>query len=106
MRLYMNSKPPLVVDCDWIYWSRSGFKCIDPDSNKNAALLFVMRRKEIEIIYKPTPVVDDAGNLQAILGNMLDDESTPAIIKIDADEVESCFTIQFFWTIQSRTPIG
>ncbi len=65
-----------------------------------------MRRKEIEIIYKPTPVVDDAGNLQAILGNMLDDESTPAIIKIDADEVESCFTIQFFWTIQSRTPIG
>ncbi len=90
----MNSKPPSVVDCNWIYWSRSDFKGINPDSNKNAALLFVTRKKEIEIIYKPTPVVDDAGNLQAILGNMLDNRSNPAIIKIDGDEVGSCFTIQ------------
>jgi hypothetical protein len=97
MRLYMNSKPPQW----WIasgssYWSRSNFKDINPDSNKNAALLFVTRRKEIEIIYKPIPVVDDAGNLQAILGNMLDDGITPAIIKIDGDKVRSCFTIQIF----------
>jgi hypothetical protein len=62
--------------------------------NKNAALLFVTRKKEIEIIYKPTPVVVDTGNLQAILGNMLDNESTPAIIKINGDKVGSCFTIQ------------
>jgi hypothetical protein len=82
-----------------MYWSRSVFKDINPDLNKNAVLFFVTRKKEIEIIYKPTPVVDNAGNLQAILGNMLDNGSTPVIIKIDGEEVGSCFTIQIILDI-------
>jgi hypothetical protein len=96
MRLYIISKPPLVVDCKWIHWSTADYKSIDPDSNSIAALIFITRRKEIEIIYKPTPVVDDKGKLLAILGNMLDNGSTPAIIKVNGDEVGSCFTIQNF----------
>ncbi len=95
----MNSKPPLVVDSKWIHWLNADYKGIDPDSNINAALIFITRRKEIEIVYKPTPVVDDAGKMQAILGNMLDNGSTPAIIKINGDEVGSCFTIQNFMDI-------
>jgi hypothetical protein len=62
MRLYIISKPPLVVDREWIHWSTADYKSIDPDSNSIAALIFIMRRMEIKIIYKPTPVADDKGN--------------------------------------------
>ncbi len=96
MRLYIISKPPSVVDCEWIHWSTADYKSIDPDSNSIAALIFIIRRKEIEIIYKPTPVVDDKGNLLAILGNMLDNGSTPAIVMVNGDKVGSCFTVQNF----------
>jgi hypothetical protein len=84
------------VDREWIHWSTADYKSIDPDSNSIAALIFITRRKEIKIIYKPTPVVDDKGKLLAILGNMLDNGSTPAIIKVNGDKVNSCFTIQNF----------
>ncbi len=56
-----------------------------------------MRKKEIGILYKPTPVLDaDREKLLGIIGNMLEEGSTPAIIKIDGGEIGSCFTIQVF----------
>jgi hypothetical protein len=73
------------------------FQKKNPDSDQVAALLYVMRKKEIGILYKPTPVLDaDREKLLGIIGNMLEEGSTPAIIKIDGGEIGSCFTIQVF----------
>jgi hypothetical protein len=82
MKLYTNSKPLSKVNHDWIYWSRPDFKTTKPDSKQIAALLFITRKKEIEIIYRPTPVIDDGGNLLGIIRNMLNDGSIPTIIKV------------------------
>ena len=96
MRLYTTATPPSKVNVDWIYWSKSKFKRIEPDSNHIAALLFITRKKEIEILYRPTPVIDDVGNLEGIIGDMLDEESTPGIIKVGGKDIVSCSTIQIF----------
>jgi hypothetical protein len=79
-----------------IYWTRSHFKDIKSDSNRIAALLFIKRKKEIEILYKPTPIADDKGNLQGIMGNMFNKGSTPVIVTIDGDNIGLCTTIQVF----------
>ena len=95
MRLYSVSKPPSTINADWIHWTKSHFKTIEADSI--SALLFITRNKEIEIIYKPTPIInDDNGGFEGIMGNMFDDGSTPAIIKIHGDDIGSCTTIQVF----------
>jgi len=61
-----------VVDPGWLYWTTPDFKKINPDSDQVAALLYVMRKKEIGILYKPTPVLDaDREKLLGIIGNML-----------------------------------
>ena len=98
MRLYSASKPPSPINSDWIHWTnKSHFKNIEADSNQISALLFITRNKEIEIIYKPTPIINDANDqFEGIMGNMFDDGSTPAIIKIDGDDIGACTTIQVF----------
>ena len=97
MRLYSASKPTSTVDSNWIYWTKSHFKNIKSDSNQISALLYITKNKEIEIIYKPTPIINDStGEFEGIMGNMYDDGSTPAIIKVDGDDVGSCTTIQVF----------
>jgi hypothetical protein len=55
MRSYINSKPPSKVDPKWIFLSASQLKSIKPDLDEIAALLFISRKKEVGIIYKPTP---------------------------------------------------
>ena len=80
----------------WILWSKNDFKDMNPDSYQVATLLFITRKKEIEILYKPTPVIDAGNNLQGIVGIMFDDGGIPAIIKIDSKEIGSCSTIQNF----------
>jgi hypothetical protein len=93
MRNYINSKPPLAVNPGWLYWSTPEFKKTNPDSDQVAAFLFVSRKKEIGVLYKPTPVLDkDKNKLLGIIGNMLEEGSTP--IKIEGGEIGSCFTIQ------------
>jgi hypothetical protein len=94
MKNYINYKPPLIVKQGWGFWSNPNFKAISPDSEQIAALLFINNKKEIRIIYRPTPVVSTDGKLLGIIGNMLKEGSTPTIIKIDGKEVGSCFTIQ------------
>ena len=69
---------------------------MNPDSYQVATLLFITRKKEIEILYKPTPVIDAGNNLQGIVGIMFDDGGIPAIIKIDSKEIGSCSTTQNF----------
>jgi hypothetical protein len=94
MRNYINYKPPLIVKQGLIFWSTLDFKTISPNSEQIAALLFINKKKRIGIIYRPTPIVSMDGKLLGIIGNMLEEGSTPAIIKIDGKEVGSCFTIQ------------
>ena len=102
MKNYSLSKPSSIVDPEWIYWSTSEFAKIDPESNQIAALLHLNRKKEVSLLFKPTPILNHEGKLIGILGNLLDEASTPAIAKIDADEVGSCFTIQNFSDIPDK----
>jgi hypothetical protein len=97
MQNYIYSKPPSAINQGWFYWTTPDFKKINPDSDQVAALIFITRKKEIGIIYKPTPVLDaEKKKLLGIIGNMLEEGSTPAIIKIDGGKIGLCFTIQVF----------
>ncbi len=58
-------------------------------------LLFITRKKEICLLYKPTPI-KIKGKFAGLIGNLFDEGSNPAIITIDADEVGSCFAVQYF----------
>jgi hypothetical protein len=73
----------LTVDPGWLYWPMPEFKKTYPDLDQVAAFLFVSRKKEIGVLYKPTLILDaDKNKLLGIIGNMLEEGSTPAIIKI------------------------
>jgi hypothetical protein len=61
-----------------------------------------MQKKEISILFKPTPILNHEGKFLGILGNLLYEASTPVITKIDANEVGSCFTIQNFNDIPDK----
>ena len=98
----MTLKPTFTVDPDWIYWTQSHFTSIAPDSQQISALLFITRKKEIQILFKPTPVVTSEGKLEGIIGNMFDEGSTPAIIRIDGEDIGSCTMIQIFPTFPRR----
>jgi hypothetical protein len=103
MKNYSLSKPLSIIDPEWIYWSTSNFAKIDPESNQIAALLHLNRMKEVSFLFKPTPILNHKGTkLIGILGNLLDEASTPVIAKIDVDEVGSCFTIQNFSDIPDK----
>ncbi len=54
MVLYTVSKPPSVINPEWIFWSKNEFgQGIAPE--QISSLLFVTRKKEICVLYKPTP---------------------------------------------------
>ena len=48
------------------------------------------------------PILNQEGKLPGILGNLLDEASTPVIAKIDVNKVGSCFTIQNFNNIPNN----
>ena len=50
------------------------------------------RKKEISVVYMPTPVIDK-DELACIIGNMFDESSSPAFFKIVLDEIGSCCAI-------------
>jgi hypothetical protein len=82
MRSYLVSKPPSKIDPVWLNWTAEDFKRLDPESNQIAALVYITQRKNVCAIYKPTPIKNDDGTLSGIIGNMLDEITTPAFIKI------------------------
>ena len=88
--------PCSLVPPEWVYWSTKDFGVLDPDSNKVAALFLISRKKEISIIHKPTPVINAKGKLLGIIGNLYDEKSTPAIVKINSNEVGSCYAVRKF----------
>jgi hypothetical protein len=91
---YASSKPPSTVNPEWIYWSAKDLEGISPDSNQVAAFLFAMRKKEVGLLYKPTPIMND-GKFASFIGNMFNKGSTPAIITIDGNELGSCFAVEY-----------
>jgi hypothetical protein len=92
MVLYTISKPPSAIDPEWIFWSTSEFgQGISPE--QVSSLLFITRKKEICLIYKPTPIYNDKNELISIIGNMFDDSSSPAFFKINKDKIGSCYAI-------------
>jgi hypothetical protein len=98
--LYSKSKPPSEVDPNWIYWSNEDLLKIDHESI--SALVVVGKKGSINIIYKPTPVLNGLGKLEAIVGNIHDRKSTQSIFKIKGDEVGSCFAIKKHETIPTN----
>jgi len=89
--LYSKSKPPSKVDTNWIYWSNGDFEKINHESI--SALVVIDKKGGVNIIYKPTPVLNSSGKLEAIVGNIHDMKSSQSIFKIEGDEVGSCFAI-------------
>jgi hypothetical protein len=90
---YSHSKPMLTIDANWLMsWTVKNFANID--NKQVAALLFVTRRKDVGLIFKPTPVKLDDNTLIVLIGNMFDEKSTPAFIKIKGDKFGSCYVIQ------------
>ncbi len=75
------------------HWSKNDLgKSINPE--QISSLLFIIRKKEIRVIYKPTPVFNGKGKLSAIIGNIFDKGSTPTFFRIDNDKVGSCYAIR------------
>jgi len=95
--LYSKSKPPSKVDTNWIYWSNGDFEKINHESI--SALVVIDKKGGVNIIYKPTPVLNSSGKLEAIVGNIHDMKSSQSIFKIEGDEVGSCFAIDKHETI-------
>jgi hypothetical protein len=93
MRSYLVSKPPSQLDPSWINLSLSNFTSLDPKSEEVVALLYITHKREIGVIFKPTPVKSQDRNFEGIIGNMFL-KKHPCFIKIDAEEVSSCYVIQ------------
>ncbi len=71
---YTVSKPPSVVNPEWIFWSKNDFqRNLAPD--ETSSVVFVTRKKEISVVYMPTPVIDK-DELACIIGNMFDESSS------------------------------
>ena len=88
---YTISKPSSTINPEWIFWSQSDFKRnLAPD--ETSSVVFVTRKKEISVVYMPTPVIDK-DELACIIGNMFDESSSPAFFKIVLDEIGSCCAI-------------
>ena len=88
---YTVSKPPSVVNPEWIFWSKNDFQRYLA-SDEASSIVFVTSKKEIAVIYMPTPVIDK-DEFECLLGNMFDESSSPAFFKIDSDEIGSCCAI-------------
>jgi hypothetical protein len=52
--------------------------------------------KRICFVYKSTPIKNGKGKLLGIIRNIFDKGCTSAIVKIDSDEIGSCFALQNF----------
>ena len=92
---YLASKPsPNPGLPNWLTWTKDDFFKIDPDSPQVAALVGINSNSELVVIYKPVPVIGPDGSFAAILGNLNDEKSEPAFIKIDGSIIGSAYNVQ------------
>jgi hypothetical protein len=78
----------------FLTWTISNFAAIPVDSNEIAALAGIDRKNELFVIYRPLPIKSPAGDLISIAGNLNNEQSEPAFIKINEDCIGSSFAIQ------------
>ncbi len=78
---YTVSKPPSAVNPEWIFWSKNDFQR-NLASDEASSVISVTHKKEISVVYMPTPVIDK-DELACLIGNMFDESSSPAFFKID-----------------------
>ncbi len=97
---YTVSKPPSAINPEWIFWSKNKFGSLAPE--QVSSILFITREKEICVIYKPTPILNKRNKLTAIIGNMFDESSSPAIFKIDKDNIGSHYAIRDYRLIPTE----
>ena len=91
---YLASKPsPNPGLPNWLTWTKDDFFKIDPDSPQVAALVGINSISELVVIYKPVPVIGPDGSFAAILGNLNDEKSEPAFIKIDGSIIGSAYNV-------------
>ena len=88
---YTVSKTPSSINPEWIFWSKNEFQRYLA-SDEASSIVFVTSKKEIAVIYMPTPVIDK-DEFGCLLGNMFDESSSPAFLKIHSDEIGSCCAI-------------
>ena len=90
-----------MVDPSWIIWSRNKLgQGLAP--KQVSTLLFITRKKEICVIYKPTPVFNNRNELTTIIGNMFNQSSSPAYFGIDKDNIGSCYAIRKHNTVHTE----
>ncbi len=73
---------------------KSNFAAIPSDLHDIAALAGINRENELVVIFRPLPIISPSGELIAIAGNMNDERSEPAFIKINKDCIGSSFAMQ------------
>ncbi len=88
---YTVSKPPSAINPEWIFWSKNKFGSLAP--KQVSSILFITRKKEICVIYKPTPILNKRNKLTAIIRNMFDKSSSPAFFNINKDDIGSHYAI-------------
>jgi len=94
-RSYLALKPaPNPQLSGFLTWTKSDFAAILADSNEIAALAGIDHEHELVVIYRPLPIKSPAGDFIAIAGNMSNEQSEPAFIKINKDCIGSSFAIQ------------
>ena len=98
MRYYTSSKQHTIINPGWISQS---FDETLKDTNI-ASFVYITKRKNVGVIYKPTPILGDNGIIIGIIGNANNEGSSPAIIKIHFDEIGYYGAIRSAGTINEQ----
>ena len=93
---YLASKPapnPQQLS-GFLTWTKHDFAAIQENSNVIAALAGIDSENELVVIFAPVPIHSPAGDLIAIAGNMNNEKSEPAFIKINEECIGHSYVIQ------------
>jgi len=93
---YLASKPapnPQQL-LGFLIWTKHDFAAIRENSNVITALAGIDSKNELVVIFAPVPIQSPAGDLVAIAGNMNNDKSEPAFIKINEECIGHSYAIQ------------
>jgi hypothetical protein len=88
---YLASKPapnPQQLS-GFLTWTKHDFAAIQENSNVIAALAGIDSENELVVIFAPVPIHSPAGDLIAIAGNMNNEKSEPAFIKINEEWIST-----------------
>jgi hypothetical protein len=94
---YLTSKPaPNPALPNWHTWTKDDFTKISTEPSQVAALIGINKNLELIMLYKPNLIIAPSGSLSAIIGNLNNEKSEPAFIKIDGANVGLVHAIQNF----------